>query len=215
MGDIEVALVDGEVDRRQTPLVFRRHVSACGDAGLDRGQIVCLYGIEQAAGRVARSLLRRCGCRLLRRNRSCCGERGRHEHARAEHCPREHSATHERNHKDASIAGYGRRHIMPPYSHAHNTGTSRSDPAGGECWAWRRRRAPPMEGLRRLPGAGGESPPSDRRRAGGGTSKRLSERPPCRPQARQKRRNSVLQAPFPRVAWNDQPMFCVHPPELS
>lgn len=53
MGNIEIALVDREVDRRQAPLVSRRQVSARGDARLHGGEVVRLNGIEQAAGRVA------------------------------------------------------------------------------------------------------------------------------------------------------------------
>ena len=49
MRNLEIALVDGEVDWRQAPLVSRRHVSARSDARLHRGEIICLNGVEQAA----------------------------------------------------------------------------------------------------------------------------------------------------------------------
>ncbi len=50
MGDLEMALLDGQIDRKHAEAVAGREVGTVGDADLGCGQVVALNGVEEVLG---------------------------------------------------------------------------------------------------------------------------------------------------------------------
>lgn len=98
MGDLVVATVDGNIDRRHAPTVCRVHVGTFAHGFLNRRHIIAMHCLEQLSGDLSRSDSRRCGfCRGL-----CCHDQREGDGSRASrgekvagNCSHESSSSHD------------------------------------------------------------------------------------------------------------------------